>query len=102
MEKNYKNILTALKFYIPIKYWNLNDWETIIKREEEVEENIFEYKCSFYTLYFNEKVEPVEYGDIHIKDNKVYYDNSIKGLPNLAGYRFLGYYNWQDHRHWGL
>ena len=22
MEKNYKNILTALKFYIPIKYWN--------------------------------------------------------------------------------
>ena len=38
MEKNYKNILTALKFYIPIKYWNLNDWETIIKREEEVEE----------------------------------------------------------------
>ena len=66
MEKNYKNILTALKFYIPIKYWNLNDWDTIIKREEEVEENIFEYKCSFYTLYFNEKLEPITYGNQYV------------------------------------
>ncbi len=102
MEKNYTNILTALKFYIPIKYWNLNDWDTIIKREEEVEENIFEYKCSFYTLYFNEKLEPIEYGRQHIRNNKVYYDVSRKGMPNLAGHIFLGYYNWEEHRHWGL
>lgn len=99
MEKNYQNILTALKYYIPIKHWNLNNWDIIIKREEEVEKNIFKYKCSFYDLYFNEKLEPVEYGRQHIIEDKVYYDTSVDG--NALAYLFLGHFNWHEQYDWG-
>lgn len=100
MEKTYQNILTALKYYIPIKYWNLNNWDVIIKREEEVEKNIFKYECSFYTLYFNDELKPIEYGKQHIIDNKVYYDTSDNGI-SLA-YLFLGHENWFEQNNWGI
>lgn len=101
MKKTYANILTALKYYIPRRYWNLNNWDIIIKRESEVEENVFKYKCSFYNLYFNEKLEPIEYDRQHIIKNKVYYDNSDEGVKPLA-YEFLGYYNWFEQKNWGM
>jgi len=100
MEKTYENILTALKYYIPIKFWNLNDWDVIIRREEEVEENVFRYRCSFYELYFNEKLEPIEYGYQHIIKNKVYYDTSEGG--DALAYWFLGYVDWDKRNNWGL
>lgn len=101
MEKTYENILTALKYYIPIRYWNLNNWDVIIKREVEVEKNVFMYKCSFYTLYFNEKLEPIEYDRQHIIDGKVYYDTSNENIEPLA-YLFLGHWNWFERRNWGV
>lgn len=101
MEKTYENILTALKYYIPIRYWNLNNWDVIIKREVEVEKNVFMYKCSFYTLYFNEKLEPIEYDRQHIIDGKVYYDTSNENIEPLA-YFFLGHWNWFEQRNWGV
>lgn len=100
MEKSFQNIMSALRYYVPVKYWNLNNWKIIINREEEVEKNIFKYKCSFFTLYFNDKLEPVEYGRQHIIDNKVYYDNSKDG--NALGYLFLGYVDWYDKSGWGV
>ena len=100
VKKTYENILTALKYYIPTRFWNLNNWDIIIKREEEVEENVFEYRCSFYTLYFNEKLEPIEYGRQHIINDKVYYDNSTGDVPPLA-YFYLGKINWYEMREWG-
>lgn len=101
MERTKENLIVALKYYIPIKYWNLNDWQTIINREEEVEKNIFQYKCSFFTLYFNEKLEPIEYGKQHIIDNQVYYDlNKYKG--GAGTYTLLGSVHWYDEDDWGL
>ena len=73
---------------------------TIIKREEEVEVNVFKYRCSFYELYFNEKLEPIEYGDQHIIDNKVYYF-SEKEIVN-RGDTILGYVDWDKRNNWGL
>lgn len=99
VEKTYENILTALKYYIPIKFWNLNDWDIIIKREEEVEKNVFEYRCSFYVLYFNEKLEPIEYGYQHIINDKVYYDTSEGG--EALAYFYLGRVNWFEIKDWG-
>ena len=101
MEKTYENILTALKYYIPIKYWNLNNWDIIIKREVEVEKNVFMYKCSFYNLYFNGKLEPIEYDRQHIIEGKVYYDTSDGTVKPLA-YLFLGHWNWFERRNWGV
>lgn len=96
VEKTYQNILTALKYYVPIKYWNLNNWKIIINREEEVEKNVFKYRCSFFTLYFNEKLEPIEYGKQHIIDGLVYYDRNPKGM-----YAMLGSVDWYNQYDWG-
>lgn len=101
MEKTKKNILTALKYYIPTRYWKLNDWDTIINREEEVEENIFQYRCSFYVLYFNEKVEPVTYGKQYVIDNKVYYDTNTHSF-GAGTYTLLGEFDWEKQWNWGL
>lgn len=101
MEKTKENILVALKYYIPKQYWNLNNWDIIIKREEEVEKNVFKYRCSFFDLYFNEKLEPIEYGRQHIIKNKVYYDTSNGEIKPLA-YLFLGFVSWDKQRNWGL
>ena len=102
MEKTYQNIITALKYYVPRKYWNLNDWQIIINREEEVEENIFKYKCSFFTLYFNEELEPVTYGKQHIIDGKVYYDRNKKENFGAGTYTLLGAVKWYEQYDWGL
>ena len=101
MEKTYNNILSALKYYVPIKYWNLNNWDIIIKREEEVEKNVFKYKCCFYTLYFNEKLEPIEYGYQHIIKDKVYYETGEGKNPNPLAYYFLGFVEWDKRTTWG-
>ena len=101
MEKTKNNILTALKYYIPIKYWNLNDWNTIINREEEVKKNIFQYRCSFYVLYFNEKVEPVTYGRQYVIDDNVYYDENTLSI-GAGTYTLLGKFKWQNQHDWGL
>lgn len=96
MERTYNNILNALRYYIPIKYWNLNNWDIIIKRGEEIEENVFQYKCSFFILYFNEELEPIEYGKQYIIEDKVYYDTSDEDYDALA-YFLLGYVDWYKH-----
>lgn len=101
MEKTEKNIITALKYYIPIRYWKLNDWKTIVSREEEVEKNIFQYKCSFYKLYFNEKLEPVHYAEQKVIDDEVFYDTSNDN-PNIPAYTYLGKLNWDKQHDWGL
>ena len=101
MEKTYQNILTALKYYIPTNYWNLNNWKIIINREEEVEKNIFQYRCSFFTLYFNEKVEPITYGKQYVIDGKVYYDRN-KNKVGAGTYTYLGKLRWDKQSDWGL
>lgn len=101
MEKTHENILTALKYYIPIKYWSLNDWDTIINREEEVEKNVFKYKCSFFDLYFNEKLEPITYDKQHVIENKVYYDKNKRKI-GAGTYTFIGYVDWYSSKNWGL
>lgn len=101
MEKSYQNILSALKYYIPIKYWGLNNWKKIIHREEEVEKNVFKYKCSFYTLYFNEKVEPITYGKQYVIDNQVYYDTNNDSSIGAGTYTLLGDVDWYSNVDWG-
>lgn len=101
MEKTYENILVALKYYIPIKYWNLNNWKIIIYREKEVKKNVFEYKCSFFTLYFNEKLEPVTYGRQYVIDNEVYYDENESDI-GAGTYTLLGVVDWSSEVGWGM
>ena len=101
MEKTKENILIALKYYIPNKYWNLNNWDIIINREEEVKTNVFQYKCSFFTLYFNETLEPITYGKQYVIDDKVYYDRN-KSNVGAGTYTYLGKVKWYKQSDWGL
>lgn len=98
--KTRENIITALKYYVPIRFWNLNNWDIIVEREEEVEENIFKYRCSFYELYFNEELEPIEYKHQHIIDGKVYYEEESDYEP--LAYLFLGFADWYKRYDWGI
>ena len=93
-----KEIKTCLKYYVPKKEWNLNDWDTIIKRCVEVEDNIFQFKTSFCELYFDEDLHPVSYDKMIVcesKGNKVYYDFQ-KNLKHRTEPPIpLGEYNWE-------
>ena len=99
MKKTRIHIIGALKYYIPIKYWILNDWNKIVNREEEVEENVFKYKCSFFTLYFNEKLEPITYGKQHIINNTVFYDTNVRQIGAMT-YTPLGSVEWYKKYGW--
>ena len=102
MEKTTENIITALKYYIPIKYWGLNDWDVIVRREEEVDVGVYRYKCSFFMLYFNKELEPVEFGRQHIIDGKVYYDTNPIENFGAGTYTLLGDVDWYNSNNWGI
>lgn len=97
-------IKTCLKYYIPIKYWVLNDWDMIIKRCVEVSEGVFLFKCSFYDLYFDKDMNPVNYDKMIVCDDKnkwVYYDFD-KGMKNQFEPPIpLGAYDWEHQHGWG-
>ena len=57
INKTKEEIRICLMYYIPRKYWVLNDWDIIIKRCYEVEDNVFLFKCSFFDLYFDNEIK---------------------------------------------
>ena len=104
INKSFDEIKTCLKYYIPNKYWDLNDWSTIIERVEEVEEGIYQFRCSFYTLYFDENMRPVTYGNLIVcesRNNNVYYDfqkyKEYSTEPPIP----IGDYDWENATDWG-
>ena len=104
INKTKKEIEICLRYYIPNKYWVLNDWDTIIDRCEEVEENIFQFRCSFFSLYFDEDMHPVNYGKMVVcerRNNRVYYDfqkdMEFRTEPMIP----LGEYEWENQYNWG-
>lgn len=102
MVKNKSRVWTALKYYVPIKNWNLNDWDTIINRYDEVDNGIYRFRCSFMNLYFDENLRPVSYGKQHVIDGKVYYDIDNENSHGAGTYTFLGDVDWEKHNDWGL
>ena len=104
LNRSKEDIKKCLKFYTPNKYWSLNDWDIIIKRCNEVEENIFEFKCSFYTLYFDKDLHPVSYNKMIVcesKNNKVYYDFEKDLKYRTEPPVPLGAFDWENQYHWG-
>lgn len=104
INKTKDEIKTCLKYYIPNKYWNLNNWDVIIKRCDEVEENVFLFKCSFFDLYFDRDMHPITYGKVIVcesKNNFVYYDVE-KGLTHRTEPPIpIGAYDWENQNNWG-
>ena len=105
INKTRKEIEVCLKYYVPNKYWVLNDWDTIITRCTEVDSGVFLFKCSFFDLYFDENMHPVTYDKLIVcesKDNYVYYDvekyNEHRTEPPIP----LGKYDWEKQYNWGF
>ena len=84
-----RTIVRTLELYIPMEYWELYDWDLIIKRQKEVKEGIFEFDCHFLKLYFDKDMKPVTYGKQKVINDKLFYDyNTDEGIAGT--YTFLG------------
>ena len=90
METEVKDLETILKMYVPVEYWNIFDWETIIEREKEVEENIFLYDLFLYKIYLNEDGIPIEYENQHIIDDMVFLDMNLDSTQGAGTYDYIG------------
>ncbi len=86
-------IIGELKKYVSPKDYNLNDWKTIISRVEEVKPNVFKYHLHDRDIFLDYELFIVEYGKVHIIDNKVYYDFNTSDM-NSGTYTYIGDVNY--------
>ena len=66
--------IASIKLYVPSKYYDLINWSIILKRVEEVEDNIYHYPLTVMDLYLDKDYKPVNYKRCHIIDGDFYYD----------------------------
>lgn len=70
-----EDLISRLKRWVPSRYHDINDFETIIDRAELVEDKYWAFDCSFQTVYLDkDNFEPVNYKEQHIIDENYYYD----------------------------
>lgn len=74
MDADNRTIVRTLENYIPMEYWELYDWDLIIERVKEVEDNIYCFDCHFVKLYFDGEMNPITYGKQKVINGKLYYD----------------------------
>jgi hypothetical protein len=88
-------IVNILKNLVPMEYWDLFDWTTVISRCKEVEKGIYCYDCHFLKLYFDERMRPVTYGKQKVVGEKVYYDlnETDYGAGTLTYLGDISYYD---------
>ena len=83
-------IIRCLCNYLPIKYREDVDWETILSRREKIRENLTKYTINNIDLYLDDELNLVEYGKIHIIDNNIYYDFELDKTKGYDGYILFG------------
>ena len=84
-----EEIKSMLKHYVPSKWHNLNNWDILISREKELSDDLNLISCSFMDLFFDNNGFPVNYGDVHIVGDDVYYDFNSDDLGS-GTYTLLG------------
>lgn len=68
-------IIEKLQRFVPTRYHDLNNWEIIVSRVEEIDEKYYKFRCSFQNVYLDKiTLEPVTYDRQHIIDGDYYYD----------------------------
>ena len=82
-----KLIIQTLRKYIPLKYCEDIDWNTVLSRKEQVKKGVYKYKINDINFYLDEELNPVEYDKVHIIDNKIYYDFDLD--PNIMYAPFI-------------
>ena len=74
LDEESRLIIDVLSNYIPYEYRGDVDWDTIISRVEKIKYGCYKYKINDIEFYLDNELNPVEYGRVHIIDNKIYYD----------------------------
>lgn len=69
-----KIMVNIFKNFIPIEYWDLYDWTTIIKRKKKVKDGVWMFDFHILQLYFDDNMQPVTYGKQKVVGDEVYYD----------------------------
>lgn len=85
INKTDEEIINILKYYVPTRWHDLNNWDIILSRAIELAPNLYFFKCSFLELFFDEEMNILEYGDVVIQGEKVYYN--IYNVPNFENYK---------------
>jgi len=67
-------IMGKIKRYIPIEYYDLINWPSVLRNVDEVEENVYHYPFHFMDLYLDKDYKPVQYDKCYIIEDKFYYD----------------------------
>ena len=67
-------IIDVLSNYIPYEYCSDVDWDTVLSRVEKIKYGCYKYKINNIEFYLDNELNPVEYGRVHIINNKIYYD----------------------------
>ena len=83
-------IINSLCKYLPYKYREDVDWETILARQEKIRENLTKYTINNISLCLDDELNIIEYGDVHIIDNNVYYDFHLDGSKQYDAYEWFG------------
>lgn len=87
-----KLVIRELKKYVPPHEHELNNWVVILERVERVKPNLYKYRLYNMELYFDDEMLIVEYGNVHIKGDEVYYAFDY-GDEGSGTYEYIGVNN---------
>ena len=89
VNKTKKEIIQILQHYVPVEYWNIFDWETIMNRCEICDENVYCFNVFLYKLYFDEDMQPLTYEEQHILDGMLFIDENEDSNQGAGTYTYI-------------
>lgn len=90
ISKTDDEIISVLKYYVPNRWHDLNNWSIILERCKQISSSLFLFKCSYLELFFDKNMVIQEFGNVLIINNKVYYElGNTKGFEKYFGEMYL-------------
>lgn len=90
LSEDEKLIISILKQYVPLRYREDADLITILSRREQVKEGVYCYNINGVKICLDDSLNLVEYGDLHIIDNNIYYDFHLNSDEEYDAYEWFG------------
>ena len=88
VNKTTDEIIYTLQHYIPVEYWNIFDWKTIVQRCNVIDD-VFCFDVFLYKLYFNKDMKPVNYNEQHVIDGMLFIDENEDSSQGAGTYTYI-------------